>query len=253
MVAAAILAGREDTMAQSQRRTGSRARSRQENFKKQLLSGTNLPAWLEQKLASSLDKATTKESFFDRIGEIWPPMSKKYMLIERAYDAMERSFANKKRDNGDQYFEHLRVSALIAIVHMRVRNANIICAILMHDCIEDCPHEWNFYRIAAEFNKKIANLVWWVTKPVANGGHETPDDIDRRYHRRLSKAPRKAMCVKLPERLHNIITIWGQDETRIRRKLSETKDFILPLAEKYHMLVHEFEDVLSMVERRLAA
>jgi (p)ppGpp synthase/HD superfamily hydrolase len=240
-------------MAESHLDTRSRASTRQKESKKQLLSGTNLPRWLDEKLAGVLDKAATKESFFARIGEIWPCLSKQYLLIERAYDAMERSFRNKMRDNGDQYFEHLRVSALIAIVHMRVRNANIICAILMHDCIEDCPDEWNFNRIAAEFNRKIANLVWWVTKPVANGNNETSDDIDRRYHRRLSKAPRKALCVKLPERLHNIITIWGQDEARIRRKLSETKDFILPLAEKYHMLVHEFEDTMGIVERRLAA
>lgn len=237
-------------MANSHTKSKSRAVLRQKA--KELLVGSNLPSWLHDKLSSSLDKAQTKEKFFERIGEIWPVYSKKYRMVERAYDAMERDFKHVKRDNGDQYFEHLRASALIAIVYMRVRNANIICAILLHDCVEDLPDKWSFQRIAAEFNRKIANLVYWVTKPKPNGAHETSDDIDRRYHRRLMKAPRKALCVKLPERLHNIITIWGQDEARIRRKLSETKDFILPLAEKYHMLVHEFEDVLDVVEKRLS-
>lgn len=235
-----------------QKGIGSRASPRQKVSKNQLLTGVNLPKWLRDKLASSLDKAVTKEAFFARIGEIWPIYSKKYRMVERAYDAMERDFAHVKRDNGDLYFEHLRASALIAIVYMRVRSANVICAILLHDSVEDLPKKWSFERIAAEFNRKIANLVYYVTKPVKNGNHETNADVDRRYHRRLQKAPRKAICIKLADRLHNIITIWGQDAERIRRKVSETKDFILPLAEKYHMLVHEFEDVLDVVERRLA-
>ncbi len=219
----------------------------------QMSASINLPDWLKEKIGGLLDKAETKDKFFARIGEIFPKTSRKYLLIERAYDAMQRSFRLIKRDNGDQYFEHLRASALIAIVHMRVRNANIICAILLHDCLEDCPDEWTFERIATEFNSRVAKLVWYVTKPNFNGEGDSSEEIDRRYHRRLSKAPRKAIYVKLAERLHNMITIWGQDAARIRRKISETRDFVLPLAEKYHVLIHEFEDVLRMVEKLLAA
>lgn len=211
-----------------------------------------LPEWLKTKLGPLLDKAKAKETFFTRVGEIWPKTSRAYRMIERAYNAMEQAFRGKKRDNGEPYFEHLRASALIALVHMRVRDEDIICAILLHDALEDCPETWTYDRIVAEFNPNIAELVWHVTKPEPAEG-ESSEDVDRRYHRRLQNAPREAICVKLPERLHNMITIWGQNRDRICRKLSETKDFILPLAEKFHILIHEMEDVIRGVEKRLAA
>ena len=211
-----------------------------------------LPEWLKTKLGPLLDKAKGRQPFFARVGAIWPKTSREYRMLERAYNAMEEAFKKKKRDNGEPYFEHLRASALIALVHMRIRCASVICAILLHDAIEDCPEEWNYDRILSEFNAEIAELVWWVTKPLPEEG-ETREDVDRRYHRRLQNAPREAICVKLPERLHNMITIWGQDKERVFRKLSETKDFILPLAEKFHVLIHEMEDVIRGVEKRLAA
>ena len=215
-------------------------------------SHINMPGWLEPKLRPLLDRAETKERFLARIGENWPSTSTSYRLIGGAYDAAQRTFRAKKRDSGDGYFAaHLRASALFALVHLRVRDPDILSAILLHDNIEDFPDEWNFERIVAEFNKEIAELVYWVTKPSSNGGTLTDAEVDRRYHRRLMRAPRAAMFVKLPERLHNIITIWSQPEDKIRRKISETQDFIVPLTEMHHILIHEFEDVLKCAEETL--
>ncbi len=212
----------------------------------------NMPAWLQPKIGPLLSTAETKEKFFDRIGQNWPMTSAEFRLIERAYDAAESTFKEKRRESGEPYFSaHLRASALICFVYLRIRDPDVIAAILLHDNWEDYPETWNFDRFVVEFNKRIAELVYWVTKP----NHDptaTPDEVDRRYHRRLMIAPRDAMFVKLPERLHNMITIWGQPVEKIRRKVSETQDFVVPLTEKHHILIHEFEDVLDSIERYIA-
>lgn len=218
--------------------------------RRKLNTYVNLPPWLKLKLGPLLRKAESKESFFHRIEQIWPRTSTQYVLIERAYDDAQRQFRFVIRDNGDQYFEHLRASALIAIVHLRVRDPNIIAAILLHDIIEDFREEWTFDRIASRFNKEVAELVYWVTKPEPGGELSTKDDALRKYHRQLRLAPREALLVKLPERMHNLITIWEDDEPKTKRKVAETRDFHLPLAEDHCILVHEIEDILREIEKR---
>jgi len=211
----------------------------------------NLPAWLKPKLGPLLSKAESKERFFARVEMIYPRTSADYILIEKAYDTAQREFRNVVRDNGDQYFEHLRASALFALVHLRVRDSNIIAAILLHDIWEDFRDRWSFDRLVSEFNKEVAELVYWVTKPAIGGMYKTKADVLRKYHRQLGHAPRKAILVKLCERLHNLITIWEDDAPRTRSKVEETLNFHLTLAEEHCILVHEIEDVLKLIESRL--
>ncbi|MFZ2556108.1 MAG: HD domain-containing protein [Minisyncoccia bacterium] len=207
-----------------------------------------MPNWLEPKLGFLRSKAEDKEQFFARIEEIFPLNDQRYILIDKAYETAKRAFRTKTRDGGERYFEHLRAVALIVLVYMRVRDADIIAAALLHDVVEDIP-SWTHKRLTSEFNPHVADVVWWVTKPPLTRG-STKDDVDRKYHRRLRKAPRDAVIVKMADRLHNLMTIWNQDPKRIARKISETRDFILPLAEDHQLLVHEIEDVLRYLEKR---
>jgi len=216
-----------------------------------LESHINMPKWLEPKIGPLLHKAETKETFFARMARSWPPTSPEYLLIKRAYEAAEQAFRGKRRNSGGEYFdEHLRGSALILHDYMRVKEPNIISGVLLHDNIEDCPEEWNFDRMVTDFNTEVAEIVWWNTKPPKENGM-TDEDVDREYRVKLWRAPRKAMFVKLPERLHNIITIHGQPVGKIESKLIETRDVIVPLTEEHHILIHEFEDVLAIAEEKL--
>lgn len=219
---------------------------------KAVISDTCLmPRWLEPKLGFLRSKAENKETFFERIAEIFPANDERYILIEEAYKTAKRAFHTKVRDGGERYFEHLRSVALIVIVYMRVRDADIITAALLHDIIEDIP-SWTSARLTAEFNERIADLVWWVSKPHPKRGW-SKDDVDRKYHRQLRDAPREVIIIKVADRLHNLMTMWQQDPGRIARKISETVDFILPLAEHHQLLVHELEDTLKLLERRKKA
>lgn len=209
-----------------------------------------MPAWLEPKLGFLRSATENRDSFFGRIGEIFPPTDERYKLISKAYETAKDTFDKKYRDSGVRYFEHLRGVSLITLVHLRMRDAHLISAAMLHDIIEDCP-DWPFERVERNFGERIATLVWWLSKK--DDPALSKEENDRRYHRQLKDAPREAIIIKMADRLHNLMTMWSQDQEKIQRKVSETLNFILPLAEEHMVLVHELEDVLDMLGKQQKA
>ena len=205
-----------------------------------------MPNWLSEKFTFLESPTESRRGFFERISEIFPATDTRYRLIERAYDTAEQAFRGILRDGGERYFEHLRATALIAIVYLRVRDSDVIAALLLHDIVEDIEG-WTYERLTSEFNQTISDLVWWVTKPPLSR-FKSKKEMERKYHRNLRDAPRMAVLIKLCDRLHNLMTIWSQDHVRIARKVEETHDFIMPLAEMHQLLIHEIEAVLSIIE-----
>lgn len=187
-----------------------------------------------------------RDSFFKIIGRHFPKVSKEFLLIERAYDVASLAFSEKYRESGEQYSEHLLSVAIIDVEYLRVRDANIIASALLHDIIEDIPG-WSQERLALELNPGVSEHVWWVTKPDIAEYAGDKEARNHAYHQRLSDAPRDAMKVKLADRLHNMITLWSTNEDKQRRKVRETQDFYLPLAEKHIILIHELEDAVREV------
>jgi len=136
--------------------------------------------------------------------------------------------------------------ALIVLVYLRIRDPKIIAAALLHDIIEDIDN-WTYDRLVLEFGIDVANLVWWVTKPPVTDFEGDKNARNRFFHHRLNGAPREVCIIKLADRLHNLITLWGTDPAKQSRKIQETQDFYLPIAEKHIILIHEIEDALSEV------
>lgn len=150
------------------------------------------------------------------------------------------------RESGERYFEHLRSVSLILILYLRVRNADVIAAALLHDILEDIDG-WTQDRVALVFNQKVAELVFLVSKEDISKYNGDNEERNRDYHRKLGTAVRDAVIIKLADRLHNIITLWGTSKEKQRRKVRETQDFYLPIAEKHFILVHELEAALKEV------
>ncbi len=194
----------------------------------------------------------TREDFFNEVGKIFPRSSDEYHLIERAYTTAKDAFRGREREGGERYFEHLRAVALIVMVHLRVRDANVIAAALLHDICEDIPG-WNEDRVSAQFNRSIAQLVWWVSKPRLEAYENDKELRNRRYHQNLNRAPRDALVIKLSDRLHNLVTLWDVPEQKQRRKVRETQDFYLGLAEREILLIHEIEAAISSIMESWAA
>lgn len=191
-----------------------------------------------------LEREHSRESFAKLIGRYYPTTDARYKDIMRAYHVAKEAFHDKYRAGGDLYFEHLRAVALIMIEHLRVFDHDLIITCLLHDIVEDVDG-WTYDRIGKEFNDTVSGYVWWISKPdEAEFGSKT--DRDRHYHHQLLfRAPRKVMLVKLPDRLHNLLTMWDVSEDKRLRKITETEDFYLPIAVRENILIHEIEAALD--------
>jgi GTP pyrophosphokinase len=198
---------------------------------------------LEEFLQTNKNRAT----FFGAVGQFYPIGSEQYLLIENAYNCAKNAFRSIRREGGDRYFEHLRATALIVLVHMRVRDADVIAAALLHDIIEDVPG-WSQEKLALNFNRRVAEYVWYVTKTPESVFGGDKERRNRVYHQNLRKAPRPALIIKMADRLHNLLTLWDTSCEKQRRKIEETQDFYLPIAEEQILLVHELEDILERLQ-----
>ena len=199
------------------------------------------------KIKILLEEAKTRESFFMRIASFLPQMDPRYQTIERAYNAAKDAFRDVQRDNGDRYFEHLRGTSLIQIAYLRVKNFHLIASCLLHDTVEDIP-SWTIERIRMAFGDEIALNVDWVTKPRLEN-FSSEKERDKAYYARFPLAPRDFWLIKLPDRLHNLMTLWPYSQEKIARKIEETKIYYLPYAEQHLILLHELEEALENLER----
>lgn len=185
------------------------------------------------------------ESFAKLIGRYYPKFDFRYELIMRAYCTVEDAFAGKFRENGERYFEHLRAVVLILIEHLRVHDHELIVAALLHDIVEDIP-TWSYDRVVREYGMRIANLVWWLTKPAVDDEFEDEAERDRHYNEQMhQRAPRDVVVIKLADRLHNLVTMWDVSAAKRKRKIIETESFYLPIAVRETVLIHEIEEVLD--------
>lgn len=190
-----------------------------------------------------LTAVENRESFFKRIALIFPVSDWRYKKIEDAYQTAKDEFRGIYRTGGDRYFEHLRAVALILIVYLRVKDHELIIAALLHDLVEDT--HWTIERVKDKFGDKVATLVDWLTKLEGEevGSKELALHV---YHERFNRAPREFFIIKLADRLHNVITLWDCTPEKIIRKVTETKIYYLPFAEKHIILIHELEEAMDV-------
>jgi GTP pyrophosphokinase len=194
---------------------------------------------VEKKL-SFFSQSENRGSFFARIGSLYPESDKRYCLIKKAYDTAKDAFRKKYRESGERYFEHLRCVALIQIDMLYIYHhpdAYILNgAALLHDIVEDIP-SWPIERVREEFGEKVAELVDWLTKR-----------NEKEYHERFINAPRNFFLVKLPDRLHNMLTIWSCSREKILRKIEETEKYYLPFAEQHLILARELHEAVAQAK-----
>ena len=194
-----------------------------------------------QKVKRILDYGTeNRESFMARVATMYGTLHPDYIDIERAYNAAKEAFRDVVRDEGNRYFEHLRAATLIAMDFLRIRDPHIIKAILLHDILED-RDDWTPQRLVTEFGYQTAFLVESVTKPKRTG-EMTKAELNTIYKRKLAVSGRDALIVKLPDNLHNTMTLSARPKEKIQPKINETRGIYIPFAEQHIILIHELEE-----------
>lgn len=189
----------------------------------------------------------SREAFFERVGRFFPSLDERYKLIEKAYDYVDKDFQGISREDGADYSSHCRAAALISLDYMRCRNHNVIIAALMHDALEDIPHIWPMERIIIEFGLETAKWIQFVTKESVEN-FNSKEERNILYHGRFHSAPREVFYIKLPDRLHNLLTIWACSPEKIQKQINETRRSYVGYAAKHCMLIHELAAALEEIE-----
>lgn len=162
--------------------------------------------------------------------------------VMRAYRFSKYGHRPQQRDGGDRYFDHCKSVALILIDELRVYDAELIIAALLHDIRED---SWILtYEDIREFwGKRVERIVRVVTKSARRKNNDA-------YHRRIARADRDAKLVKLADRLHNVRTLWSCDAEKREKQIAETRMWYLPIAQQTEpYLAREIEKALRKAEK----
>lgn len=201
--------------------------------------------WRQERMPF-LSRAETRETFFARIAEFLPELDPRYQAIQKAYDTAKDAFRGVRRDSGERYFEHLRAVTLILIEYLEIRDYELIVAALLHDIVEDKP-EWNIQRIRNEFGDRVALLVSFLSQPT-DGEFGSQEEAERVFHERFEFAPRDFFIIKLPDRLHNLLTLKYRPKKKQVAKIEETLRYYLDHARKHLILLPELREVLYLLQ-----
>jgi (p)ppGpp synthase/HD superfamily hydrolase len=149
-------------------------------------------------------------------------------VLAEAFAFAKACHGDQVRPTGDPYERHLLEAVEVLATGARVLDRDVLVAALLHDVVEDtaCTLE----EVRDRFGPAVAELVDWVTKtdPPPGGDREA---ARLAYLRRLAGAPRKAVLVKLADRLSNVQRLDRLPRPEKRRAYyRETVDWILPLA-----------------------
>lgn len=139
-------------------------------------------------------------------------------LIKKAYMFANDLHKGQMRKSGEPYIIHPVEVAYILLTEMNLKDANSICAALLHDTIEDTGITKEY--LEKHFNKDIANLVAGVSKiKDLNFASKTEEE---QYNTcvllRSLMRDFRVILIKLADRTHNMRTmIYKGDANEIEK------------------------------------
>jgi len=171
------------------------------------------------------------------------------LRMERALDLAARLHADDRRDR-EPYVNHLLRVAIRIMSHYGVRDADVVCAALLHDAVEDHAAELTGGRdeqpaalavLADQFGPRVAELVGAVTNPPY-----APDrDQDEQYREHVAASLRDnpwARVIKASDFTDNGVGLIHTTGPRLYR-----------LAGKYAPLVPVLRDLIARPDTPLDA
>lgn len=189
----------------------------------------------------------TRSGILRVISRLFPVGTLEYVYIEHAYEVAVKVLTGR-RHTGERELMHTLRCVLVLILHLGCKDADMICAMLLHDVTEKKRNRWPIERIAREFNPRVARFVAGLTKPAQRGALRSPKAVDRAFFAEFKDAEELVVMLKAVDRFDNHLTIWTHSPKKKRAKIRETKENILPEMRKYGIMVREMEAVLAYNE-----
>ncbi len=176
--------------------------------------------------------------------ESWPAPDRR--RLDRALDLAGRLHAADRRER-EPYVNHLLRVAIRIMSHYGVRDADVACAALLHDAVEDHAAELSgggsqeaaLGVLAAEFGPRVAELVGAVTNP-----RYAPDrDPHEQYREHVAQSLRGnpwARVIKASDFTDNGVGLIHSTGPRLRK-----------LAGKYAPLVPVLRELIALPDTPL--
>ncbi len=179
--------------------------------------------------------------------------------VIKAVRLVHELFKDDRRGDGTMFYTHFLEAAHILLKKFKFYDLNTILAAILHDSIEDKPDLINLEFIRKEFNDEVADIVDGVTKITSNDDIEklfrysidreiSYDDIEIATIKKLFqyglKNP-KIFFVKLADRYHNILTLYGIKRPQRRKEIAlQTINVYLPIVKllEYDDIYRELRD-----------
>lgn len=188
----------------------------------------------------------TKRDFMRAVATVFGSESDDYERIGRAYDDSSFGHRRQRRESGERYFRHVLAVTVIILLYLRIHDSDLIIASLFHDLFEDHRKKWPLKRIRNGYGDKVARLVSAVTKPNPKKYGADKEAHSAASFDKVARGGFGAIVLKLADRLHNMLTLWGSPEKK-HRKIYETLQYVVPLAVQVSVLVEEL--ILAIAEQ----
>ena len=198
-------------------------------------------------ITSTYGEAGLRDRFTVEIAS-WPEADRRRM--ERARDLAARLHADDRREQ-EPYVNHLLRVAIRIMSHYRVRDADVVCAALLHDAVEDHPDELAgrpaadqaaaLAVLASDFGPRVAELVGAVTNPAWAPDRDQHDQYREHVATSLEVSP-WARVIKASDFTDNGVGLIHTTGPRLHR-----------LAEKYAPLVPVLQDLIARPDTPLDA
>lgn len=148
--------------------------------------------------------------------------------IHRALKIAENVHKGQRRDNGKPYLLHPLRIALSLMQELNINDADLLCASLLHDVLEDHEH-LSHESIRVEFGERVSSIVKCLTKP--NNLGKTHEEVNEVYFKRLEESDEDTKLAKLIDKLDNLRdAVNCPDNEKRLRTIEEAKNFYLSLA-----------------------
>jgi len=177
---------------------------------------------------------SSKKAFIEKIKDLCPGITTADLdTIDRAYEYGKLAHKGQTRANGDKYFNGHCVPVAIHIAELGM-DANLICAALLHDTIEDTGVSYD--DIKDSFGDDVANLVDGVSKlgKLKYRGNERHVESLRKFFVSIAQDVR-VVILKMADRWHNLETLQYLPVEKQQRIAQESILIYAPLASRLGM------------------
>lgn len=151
-----------------------------------------------------------------------------YANLSHAFVLADRAHAGTMRKSGEAYITHPVAVFNLLYNQMGIREINTLAASLVHDVTEDTPVTPE--QIATELGHEVAKLVDGVSKIRSQNGQSTDIETLHKLTGASFLDPRVGI-IKLADRLHNMTTLEHMPASSQIKKIKETLNVYVPLAE----------------------